>query len=588
MAYTMYTPLNVWLDPASVTDVVAYIQNYLSENTIYSEEEIEELIHDYLEAHPELIGGVQSVNGKTGTVVLTASDINTANNVTIESVLASLSSQISSIASSVATNTANITNLTGRVTTAETDISNLKSSIVLNKQSDSGQILYIGDAIPNKEVIYKPDDSKIYGRNIGLLNAIDRTTNGITFTTNTDDPNMVVLSGTSTNTAYSYGSINASNANIHVPAGTYYVCLFVEGEGSHFSNIRAYLNNVTASTTGSYHGNDVYKLTFAVDTTLAFRIQVAKGTNCGTSKRVYFYFSPVSSNKYYPYYAPGNLMHSESVVINESASDYIIYESLADNQLSFDFGGNVWFADEKTKYTLKNANTMSIFRKIVFCGDSYTSGYIYGEDDVAHPTNEDYAVPHYIQLLTGSDCINCGVSGANVLTWQTAERGLTKAQTSGKAQAYIISLGVNDGQTDTTRYVPVGTESDIGTDAQTYYGGLSQIIVALATINSDAHIFVNTNPNISNSSYDYSAYNEAVRNVVDHYDGTYNIHLIDLDRLREIYQVDSIQNDVFHGHMTAAGYELLAEMYKNILSDYINQNIITFRGVAFIQYDAQS
>ena len=129
MSYTMYTPLNVWLDPASVTDVVAYIQNYLSENTIYSEEEIEELIHDYLEAHPELIGGVQSVNGKTGTVVLSASDINTQNNVTIESVLASLSSQISSIASSVATNTSNITNLTGRVTTAETDISNLKSNI---------------------------------------------------------------------------------------------------------------------------------------------------------------------------------------------------------------------------------------------------------------------------------------------------------------------------------------------------------------------------------------------------------------------------------------------------------------------------
>ena len=129
MSYTMYTPLNVWLDPASVTDVVAYIQTYLSENTIYSETEIETIIHDYLIAHPELIGGVQSVNGKTGTVVLSASDINTANNVTIESVLSSLSSQISSIAASVATNTSNITSLTGRVTTAETDISNLKSNI---------------------------------------------------------------------------------------------------------------------------------------------------------------------------------------------------------------------------------------------------------------------------------------------------------------------------------------------------------------------------------------------------------------------------------------------------------------------------
>lgn len=130
MSYTMYTPLNVWLDPASVTDVVAYIQTYLSENTIYSETEIETIIHDYLIAHPELIGGVQSVNGKTGTVVLSASDINTENNVTIESVLASLSSQISSIAANVATNTNNITSLTGRVSTAETDLSALKSSFI--------------------------------------------------------------------------------------------------------------------------------------------------------------------------------------------------------------------------------------------------------------------------------------------------------------------------------------------------------------------------------------------------------------------------------------------------------------------------
>ena len=150
MAYTMYTPLNVWLDPASVTDVVAYIQNYLSENTIYSEEEIEELIHDYLEAHPELIGGVQSVNGKTGTVVLSASDINTANNVTIESVLASLSSQISSIASSVATNTTNITNLTGRVTTAETDLSNLKSSLDMHFDIISTNLM----TLDTKENIY--------------------------------------------------------------------------------------------------------------------------------------------------------------------------------------------------------------------------------------------------------------------------------------------------------------------------------------------------------------------------------------------------------------------------------------------------
>lgn len=128
MSYTMYTPLNVWLDPASVTDVVAYIQTYLSENTIYSEEEIEELIHDYLIAHPELIGGVQSVNGKTGTVVLTASDINTTNNTTIQAVINSLSADISAIVQSVtneATARSNAdTELSGRITTNATGITN--------------------------------------------------------------------------------------------------------------------------------------------------------------------------------------------------------------------------------------------------------------------------------------------------------------------------------------------------------------------------------------------------------------------------------------------------------------------------------
>lgn len=117
MSYTIYTPLNVWLDPASITDVVAYIQTYLSENTIYSETEIETIIHDYLIANPELIGGVQSVNGKTGTVVLTASDINTSNNTTIQAVLTSLSGQISEIVQT-------ITGLDTRVTTNATGITN--------------------------------------------------------------------------------------------------------------------------------------------------------------------------------------------------------------------------------------------------------------------------------------------------------------------------------------------------------------------------------------------------------------------------------------------------------------------------------
>ena len=168
MSYTMYTPLNVWLDPASVTDVVAYIQKYLSENTIYSEEEIEELIHDYLIAHPELIGGVQSVNGKTGTVVLSASDINTQNNVTIESVLASLSSQISSIASSVATNTSNITNLKSALEKSFYSITNL----VGGSFNANGNLTQRTDRLREENFINVKKGDKIVIDNGSLLHAV--------------------------------------------------------------------------------------------------------------------------------------------------------------------------------------------------------------------------------------------------------------------------------------------------------------------------------------------------------------------------------------------------------------------------------
>lgn len=198
MSYTMYTPLNVWLDPASVTDVVAYIQTYLSENTIYSETEIETIIHDYLIAHPELIGGVQSVNGKTGTVVLSASDINTENNVTIESVLASLSSQISSIAASVATNTSNITSLTGRMTTAETDLTNLKSNIE-----------YMAETQLNLETF------KIYKVNNGVLDVLEAVMYGTYKSTivNVEAGEVVLYSGRVYNYNNQYSLIAVDNDN---------------------------------------------------------------------------------------------------------------------------------------------------------------------------------------------------------------------------------------------------------------------------------------------------------------------------------------------------------------------------------------
>ena len=238
---------------------------------------------------------------------------------------------------------------------------------------------------------------------------------------------------------------------------------------------------------------------------------------------------------------------------------------------------------EKAKKTIgNNKTTCKIFKKVCCCGDSYTSGYIVDSEGNAHTTNEDYAYPHYMATMTGNEWINCGHSGANVLTWQTLERGLPKAQSIGKVQAYIIGLMINDTSSGTDRYVPIGTKDDIGTENQSYYGGMSAIIRELNAISPLAKIFVCTCPNKGDA---FSPYNQAVYDIVDAYKNTYPVHCLDLLDNIEMYSNSSLTNDSHYGHYTAIGYEQFAEILSVIMSNYINDNIADFQDVAFIEYD---
>lgn len=159
MGYTYYNPLKVWLDPASIADVVSYIQKYLSENPIKDTEEINQIIADYIAAHPEIIGGVQSVNGETGVVVLTASDIETTGQITIQAVLTSLSSQISDISQTV-------TGLDTRITANTTGITNEATARANADTALGNQITALQGAVGSPLVAATAaamtDTSKIY------------------------------------------------------------------------------------------------------------------------------------------------------------------------------------------------------------------------------------------------------------------------------------------------------------------------------------------------------------------------------------------------------------------------------------------
>lgn len=342
--------------------------------------------------------------------------------------------------------------------------------------------------------------------------------------------------------------------------------------------VNFYNDSYSQSFTHSSNHNSVVPIKIQKDYTY-------KVTITGTSENTNITFD-IYGNAY-PSSPYGQIKMNESKI-------FTAYEN-ADNM-------NVWASGitESTTFTIKvepysipklqndinkvsqlNKTTSKIFKKVVCCGDSYTSGHIVDSNNVAHATNEDYAFPHYMSTLTGNEWVNCGSSGASSKTWLTAPRGLAKAISSGKSQAYIVGLMIND-QSNSDRHVNVGTQADIGTDADTYYGYYSKIIRELNAISPNAKIFIETCPNSSSS---YIAYNQAVRDIYEAYKNTYPLHLLDLYAYKDLYTNVTLTNDLVGGHYTAIGYEQFAEILNYILSNYINDNIEDFQDVAFIEYD---
>lgn len=136
----VYTPLFVYLTPASIPQVVANIQKYLADNPIVSDPEaIAEVIQQYIEEHPEIIA-VASVNGKTGNVVLTGTDINinASSAASVETQLLNLASMISAAGSDITQIESQLTTIYTNIGTIETNVSNNTTAISALQTSVEG------------------------------------------------------------------------------------------------------------------------------------------------------------------------------------------------------------------------------------------------------------------------------------------------------------------------------------------------------------------------------------------------------------------------------------------------------------------
>lgn len=123
-----YTPMYGKLTPASIPQVVAYIQDYLRDNPIPTVDAMAQLIAEFLADHPELVA-VASVNSKTGEVVLTGADImiNSSNNVSIATQIININTAIAEHLARIVTAEQNIETLQDNYTGINSAITNLNT-----------------------------------------------------------------------------------------------------------------------------------------------------------------------------------------------------------------------------------------------------------------------------------------------------------------------------------------------------------------------------------------------------------------------------------------------------------------------------
>lgn len=218
----------------------------------------------------------------------------------------------------------------------------------------------------------------------------------------------------------------------------------------------------------------------------------------------------------------------------------------------------------------------SMFRRVCCIGDSFTAGYTLDSSGFATETNEDLAWPHYMSEMTGCEYINCGKSGATAESWLYTPRGLPKAKETGKVDAYIIGLGLNDASDSPGMHLDVGTADDIGSDKTSFYGCMSRIVREVHDISPDAYIFMQTMPDGENGGYDaerYDPYNDAIRDICAEYEKDYNTRLLDLEKYKDRYLNDKVLLDnAVAGHYYPEGYREFAVLLYDIWNEYLREH----------------
>jgi len=241
---------------------------------------------------------------------------------------------------------------------------------------------------------------------------------------------------------------------------------------------------------------------------------------------------------------------------------------------------------------IEGGGFVPIFRTIACIGDSLASGEL--QLKKADGTNAyfdfyEYSWGKNIERQTGSKVHVFARGGMTARAYRTEfanKMGYYKKELA--ANAYIIALGVNDLLNQDTE---IGSIADICKEnpkenADTYIGNYAYIIQRYKAIQPEAKFFLVTIPRSTDRGEARMARTRAQRDAIyalsEYFD---NCYVIDLFEQAPDFDAEFREAFFLNGHMSPAGYLLIARMFVTYMDYIIRHAHADFKDVGLMGVD---
>lgn len=209
------------------------------------------------------------------------------------------------------------------------------------------------------------------------------------------------------------------------------------------------------------------------------------------------------------------------------------------------------------------APSLAMFGKFAIVGDSYASGSLAKNDGSTFAGGQDNLQwPVMMARKWGTQMLHLAEPGLSTRTWLTSDNGLKKLNDSDSQDIYYLCLGINDYYGLKKDYL--GTEADMDSNADTFYGNYARIIKAIQVKSPKALMIMF---GVANNEGDAALFADAQKKIAD----KFGIPFIS-EREDPFFTSNAYNGQMSGGHPQAPGYGAMALAMERLVQKAIVTN----------------